>query len=105
MIVRQAEYLIRWRYYGPTDDQWIGSDDLDCPALVKAFDDREMQALRSELTSLKNELNELKFRNDRDINKITDKVNEHSSTLGLVCASINELVRLVMRITIYNNNV
>lgn len=99
MFVRQAEYLIRWRHYGPNDDQWVDADDLDCPALVKAFDDREIQALRLELYSLKNELRELTFKNDRDINKITDKVNGNSTTLGLICASLNELIRLVMCIT------
>ena len=37
----QTEYLIRWKDFDSSDDEWVPEHDLDCPLKLKAFRERQ----------------------------------------------------------------
>lgn len=49
----KTEYLLSWKGYGPEENTWEPKANLDCPELIKAFDDKYKDEKRKKPSSTK----------------------------------------------------
>lgn len=57
-FARQVEYLLKWRNYSDNDNTWEPVEHLECPELIKAFEDERKKKEKEE---------ERRNRDDKDV--------------------------------------